>query len=323
MIGRRDFANAVTLGLLGAPIIAAAQQSQRLPLVGMLHDNLSDRGPWVRRVVRGLGELGYVEGKNVAFEFRSPSGKSAAAELATLKVDVIFAVGPAAITAARDATRVIPIVALDYETDPVQVGWALSLARPGGNLTGLFLDNAELVGKWFDLLRTAAPGIRRIGLLWNSKTGTAQLDAAKAAAQHFGIELHVMAVRGYDDIEAALGAGTSAGIAAIVILGAPEFSQRSTAKLIADFAANHRLRSISPFRQYSDAGGLMSYGLDQDHFDPRAGVMIGKILKGARPGDLPIERPTKFDLVINLKTARILGLELPATFLGLADEVIE
>ncbi len=323
MIGRREFANALALGLLGAPIIAAAQQSPRLPLVGMLHDNLSDRGPWSRRVVRGLGELGYVEGRNFAFEFRSPAGKSAAAELVKLKVDVIYASGPAAITAARDATSVIPIVALDYETDPVQAGWALSLARPGGNLTGLFLDNSDLVGKWFELLRTAAPGIRRIGLLWNSKTGTAQLDAAKATAQGFGVELQIMEVRGYDDIEAVLGAGINAGITAIVILGAPEFSQRSTSKLIADFAANHQLPTISPFRQFSDAGGLMSYGLDQDHIGPRAGVMIGRILKGARPGDLPIERPTKFDLVINLKTAKTLGLELPATLLGRADEVIE
>ncbi len=323
MIGRRDFANALTLGLLGAPIIAAAQQSQRLPLVGMLHDNLGDGGPWVRRVVGGLGELGYVEGKNFAFEFRSPAGKSAAAELVKLRVDVIYASGPAAITAARDATSVIPIVALDYETDPVQAGWALSLARPGGNLTGLFLDNTDLVGKWFELLRTAAPGIRRIGLLWNSKTGPTQLDAAKAAAQGFGIEIHVMEVRGPDDIEAVLRVGINAGITAIVTLGAPEFSGRVTTKQIADFATNHQLPAISPFRRFSDAGGLMSYGLDQDHFGPRAGVMIGKILKGARPGDLPIERPTKFDLVINLKTAKALGLELPATMLGRADEVIE
>ena len=260
MIGRRDFANAVALGLLGVPIIAEAQQSPRLPVVGILHDNLIDRGPWFRRVmVLGLGEVGYLEGKNVAFESRSPAGKAAAAELVTVKVDVIFASGPAAITAARDATGVIPIVALDYETDPVQAGWALSLARPGGNLTGLFLDNADLVGKWFDLLRAAAPGIRRIGLLWNSKTGTAQLDAAKAAAQGFGIELHVMAVRGYDDIEAALGTGINAGIKAIVILGAPEFSQRVTALQIADFAANHQLPAISPFRQFSVAGGLLLF----------------------------------------------------------------
>ena len=132
-----------------------------------------------------------------------------------------------------------------------------------------------------------------------------------------------MEVRGYDDTEAMLRAGINAGITAIVTLGAPEFSQRVTTMQIADIATNHRLPAISPFRRFSDAGGLMSYGLDQDHFGPRAGVMIGKILKGARPGDLPIERPTKFDLVINLKTAKTLGLKLPAAILARADEVIE
>ena len=259
---------------------------------------------------------------------RSAAGKPAAfptyaAELVTRKVDVIYAQGPAAVNAAREATRMIPIVAMDWETDPVQAGWARSLARPGGNLTGIFLDIPALAGKWIELLRATAPGVRRFGLLWDATTGSAQLLAAQAAAKGFGIETQVMEVEGAGDIETALRAGMRAGIGAIVVLSGPELSQSAHHKQIADFAARNRLPAISLFQGFSNAGGLMSYGHNQVNFTPRAGVLIGKILNGANPGDLAIELPTKFELVINLKTAKALGITIPQALRLRADELLE
>ena len=217
----------------------------------------------------------------------------------------------------------IPIVAYDLETDPVQAGWARSLARPGGNLTGLFLDNAALAGKWVELLRAAAPAVRRIGLLWDSSTGTGQLVAAKAAAQGFGIETNVMEVRSVDDIEAALKTGIGAGIHAIVVLGSPTFTQAVATKLITDFAANNRLPTITQSKSRSFRDGLMSYGASEAYLWRQAGVLIGKILNGAKPGDLAIELPTRFEFVINLKTAKALGITIPQSLLLRADEVIQ
>ena len=308
--------------------MAAAQTAQRLPVVGVLTANTDVRHPSIGRMLRGLRELGYVEGKNFTLEFRSATGKpealpAYAAELVTRKVDVIYAQGPAAVGAARTATRVIPIVALDFETDPVQAGWARSLARPGGNLTGTFLDNSALAGKWIELLRASAPGVRRMGLLWDSTTGSAQLLAAKAAAQGFGIETQVMEVRSAGDVETALGAGLRAHIGAIVVLSGPELSRAETTKQIADFAVKHRLPAISLWRSFPNAGGLMSYGHDVEIFTPRGGVLIGKILNGANPGDLAIELPTKFELIINLKTAKALGITIPQALRLRADELIE
>lgn len=194
-----------------------------------------------------------MEGKNFRFEHRFAAGNPAAfpalaADLVQSRVDVIYAVGPAAVTAARDATRVVAIVAMDLETDPVQAGWARSLARPGGNLTGLFLDLPALAGKWLELLRVAAPGIRRVGLLWDATTGPSQLAAAKAAAEGFGMAHQVMELRGRPGIDAALRSGTSAAIDAIVVLGSPELASPATAGQIADYAASHRLPAISSYQ---------------------------------------------------------------------------
>ena len=329
MKSRRDFAGALALALLGATTVSHAQTPQRLPVVGFLHTNPTARGGLsFGFVVQGLREAGFEEGKNFSFEIRNAAGQPAAldglaAELVKLRVAVIYAIGPAAIRAALAATRVIPIVALDFETDPVKAGWARSLARPGGNLTGLFLDNVALVGKWVELLHAAAPAVRRVGLLWDSTTGPDQLAAAKAAAQGFGIETHVMELRSADGVEAALKSGSSAGVKAMVILGSPEFTRARSTQRIAAFVASNRLPAISPFRNFPDGGGLMSYGLIREQFEPRAGVLIGKTLNGAKPGDLAIELPSKFALVTNLKTARALGLRMPQALLLRADEVIE
>ena len=329
MKNRRDFAQIVAVGLLAVPFRAQAQTPQRLPVVGLLNTNPTTRGGLsFGFVVQGLRESGFEEGKNFSFEIRNAAGQPAAlaglaAELVNLKVAVIYAIGPAAIRAALAATRVIPIVALDNETEPVKAGWARSLARPGGNLTGLFLDSVSLAGKWVELLHTAAPAVRRVGLLWDSTTGQEQLVAAKAAAQGFGIETQVMELRSADGVEAALKAGGSAGIEAMVILGSPEFTRARSTQLIAAFVANNRLPAISPFRNLPDRGGLMSYGLIREQFDPRAGVLIGKILNGAKPGELAIELPSRFAFVVNLKAAKGLGITIPQALLLRADEVIQ
>ena len=329
MNNRRDFASALALGLLGAPNISQVQAQQPLPVVGALFNAVARSLTGGQTgLLQGLRDLGYEQGKNFSYEPRFAAGKPAAfpgfaAELVQRKADVIYAQGPAAVKAAWAATRVIPIVAYDLETDPVQAGWARSLARPGGNLTGLFLDNAALAGKWVELLRAAAPAARRIGLLWDSSTGTGQLVAAKAAAQGFGIETNVMEVRSVDDIEAALKAGIGAGIHAIVVLGSPTFPQAVSTKTITDFAANNRLPTITQSKSRSFRDGLMSYGVSEAYFWRQAGVLIGKILNGAKPGDLAIELPTKFEFVINLKTAKALGLTIPQALLLRADEVIQ
>jgi putative tryptophan/tyrosine transport system substrate-binding protein len=326
MIDRRNFANALALGLLCAPAKGQAQPAQRLPVVGTLTGRV--RGRALPNLIMGLRAAGYEEGRNYRFENRFSEGNPAAfaglaPELVKLEVEVIFALGPAAARAARDATRTIPIVALDLETDPVQAGWAHSLARPGGNLTGLFLDVPAVAGKWIELLRAAAPELRRVGLLWDSSTGPAQLDAARAAAKGMGIEIQVMEIRRVDGIEAALRAGVGSGIKGIVLLGSPLLSSSTASKQVADFAAKNRLPAISPFRVFPDAGGLMSYGHNEDEFQPRAGGFVARILKGEKPGDMAIELPTKIALVISLKSARALGLTIPQALLLRADEVIQ
>jgi putative ABC transport system substrate-binding protein len=324
-VKRRDFVALLSGAALTWPLATHAQQARKLPVVGVLVTDLAGNIS-LPILIQGLRDLGYVDGKNIVIAVRSAGGKpdafpALAAELVQLKVDVLYATGPTAIRAARGATTVAPIVALDLESDPVAAGWANSLSRPGGNLTGLFLDLAGLAGKWLQLLREAAPGIRRVGLLWDSTTGPAQLNAVKAAAQGFAIDVQVIEVRSADGLDAALSAGVSAGLKAIVQLSSPLMSNR--AKQIADFVVKNRLPAISPFRRFAEAGGLMSYGPDFDDFRRRSASYVDKILKGAKPGDLPIEQPTKFELVINLRTAKALGLTIPQALLVRADEVIQ
>ena len=321
---RRTFVGSVAGGLFVAPLIAKAQQTPKVPLVGILVT--SGKNPSVGNFRDGLRRLGYLEGKNIHLAYRSADGKQAAlpdlaADLVRRDADVIYALGPAAVKAAMEATRVIPIVALDLETDPVQSGLARSLSRPGGNITGLFLDLASLTGKWLELLREADPRIQHVSALWDSTTGSGQLAAAKAAAQVFALDLQTLEVRTSADFDDALSAGVRSGARALIVLSSPLTSANS--KQIADFTVTNRLPAISPFWEFAQAGGLMSYGPNVGEFDPQAAIYVDKILKGAKPGDLPIERPTKFLMVINLKTAKAFGLTIPQSLLQRADEVIQ
>jgi putative ABC transport system substrate-binding protein len=311
-------------GFIVAANIACAQPMRKIATVGILHSSpaatFSSMG--IMAIRNGFRDLGYVEGQTIVLEFRSPTTGAEklpgyASELVRLDADVIIAIGPTAVRAARDATSVLPIVAMDLETDPVASGFARSLGRPGGNITGLFMDS-ELAGKWLELLRAVVPKIEIVGVLWDSGTGSAQLATVKAAAQGITVKLLVLETRNAVDLDVALGAGLNGGANALVVLSSPVVGAAVNSKRIAVFATSNRLPAISPFRSFTEAGGLMSYGPSILDVYRNTSTFADKILKGALPSDLPIEPPNKYELVINRKTANALGLTFPQSLEGQA-----
>jgi putative ABC transport system substrate-binding protein len=325
-VKRRTFFAGMMAGCLAAPAAVRAQQARKMPVVGILNSGAGPRSTTVDTTRQGLRELGYVDGQTIAFEIRWAAAKldtfpGLAADLVRRKVDVILVSGPAGIRAARDATDTIPIVALDLESDPIQAGFARSLAQPGGNITGCFLDQPGLTGKWLELIEDAVPGTSRSAVLTDPTTGPWQLAAIKSAAETLRIDLQVLEVRGSVALDQALGVAVKSGSRALVQLSSPLFDS-PFAKRIAEFTLKHRLPAISMFRRFVEGGGLMAYGPNQPEYYRRLSSYIDKILKGAKPGDLPIEQPTKFDFVINLKTATSIGLKLPQSLVARADEVI-
>jgi putative ABC transport system substrate-binding protein len=323
---RRVFLGTMAGGLLVAPRAVRAQQAQTVPVVGILHDKPAGPSAAIRALQGGLRKLGYVQGQTIAFEMRFGGGKRDALpnlvrELLHRNVAALVVIGPAAVRAAKDATDTVPIVAIDLETDPVAAGYARSLARPGGNVTGLFLDQPGLTGKWLELVRAAVPRVTRVALLGDPATGPWQLDAAKAAAQQLGMDMLILEVNYATNFDEVLRAAMKARSQALLQLGSPVIDQNS--KRIAELTLKAQLPAISPFHTFAEGGGLMSYGLDQVAYYREACVYVDKILKGAKPADLPIEQPTRFLFVINLKTAKALGLTIPQSLLLRADEVIQ
>ena len=320
---RRMLVRGGALACLWLPRSARAQQAGKVPVVGILNSGPPDaRSLGILR--HGLSELGYAEGQTIMLEVRATSGHperlpSFAADLVQRKVDVLFAIGPAALKASADATRTIPIVAFDLETDPVQSGLARSLSRPGGNVTGLFLDLPGLTGKWLELIREAAPKTRRVAVLWDSTTGGWQLAAVKAAAGGIGWEVQVVEVRSSTDLDKAL-AGARRPRDPLVQLSSPTFEAH--ARQIAEFAVRYRLPAIALSARFTEAGGLMSYGPPRPEFGQRLAVFVDKILKGASAADIPIELPERFELVINLGAARAIGLALPRSLIDRADRTL-
>jgi putative ABC transport system substrate-binding protein len=322
---------AVVLVFLVAPLAAAAAQSpEKVPRVGYLSPGSPSDPGRLRRfeaLRQGLRELGYVEGQNISLESRWAEGKldrypTLLADLVRLKVQVIVAVGGSATQAAQQATRTIPIV-MSVVIDPLGSGLVSSLARPGGNVTGLSNMSSDLVGKQFEVLKQAVPEVSRVALLWNPENpGSApQLREAEAAARALGVRLHAFEARGPQEIDTAFAAMTRVRAGALVVLAdAILLNQR---KQIAELAAKAHLPSVSANREYAEAGGLIVYSADFLDLERRAATYVDKILKGAKPADLPVEQPTKFELVINLKTAKALGLRIPPSLLGRADQVIE
>jgi putative tryptophan/tyrosine transport system substrate-binding protein len=317
---RRAFI-ARTLSLLAAPLAAEAQQSGRVYRVGLL--GIGE--PQVLRQI--LREAGYVEGQNLAIEWRNAEGRperfgDLAADLVRLKVDVIVAANPAATIAAKNATASIPIVMVNTP-DPVQLGLVASLGRPGGNITGTTSLSADLSVKQLELLKEAIPQAARVAVLWNpiNPWHRLALKAAESAARSLVVQLHSVEVRVAEELEGAFTAMTKARADAVLVLSDPmTFFHRAR---IADLAAKRRLPTMHGVRGYVDAGGLMSYWANQADLYRRVASYVDRILKGAKPGDLPIEQPTKYELVINLKTAKALGLTIPPSVLARADEIIQ
>jgi putative ABC transport system substrate-binding protein len=277
---------------------------------------------------QGLRELGYVEGQNIVIEYRYAEGRDdrladLAAELVRLKVDVIVAVSGVGTRAVQHATRTIPIV-MAGASDPVGEGLVASLARPGGNTTGLSLLSAELPGKRLEILKETVPQSARVAVLTNlaNPNHASVMHNLTGAAQALGLHLHVVELRRPDELDAAFAAMTRAGADALFVQGEPVLLDGLRGRIV-DLAATSRLPAMYSWRMYVDAGGLMSYGPSLSDMMRRAATYVDKILKGAKPADLPVEQPMKFELVINLKTAKALGLTIPPTLLFQADEVIQ
>jgi putative ABC transport system substrate-binding protein len=330
-MNRRAFLTALSGSLLATPLAAEAQQAAKIARIGWLGDKrAATASPHLRVAFRqGLRDLGYVEGRNVVIEYRDAEGKqrlpALAAELVALKVDVIVAPGTPAALAAKQATKTLPIVFAGV-TDPVTDGLVTSLARPGGNVTGLSNLGPELIGKRLELLTQAVPGVSPVAVLWqpgaaSERTDKDMLKEADVAARALGMRLQFVEARGPADIDRAFSDMTRARAGALTVLATTMFLIER--RRLVDLAVKNRLPTVYSFREYVDSGGLMSYGPNQADTFRRAATYVDKILKGAKPADLPVEQPTKFELVINLKTAKALGLTVPPSLLRRADEVIQ
>ena len=327
---RRDLITLVGGAVAVWPLAARAQQPGKVARIGYLAANLAALPKQPEAFRQGLRELGWIEGRNIAIDYRDAQGKperlpALAAELVALQPDVIVAGPNLAATAASRATGAIPIV-FPVAADPIGSGLVASLARPGGNVTGLSMLASELVGKCLQLLAEAVPGAGLIAVLRNpvghtGSTGQDMLKKVETAARGLQRRIHVVEARGPDDFERAFAQMTRAGVGALTVLPQTLFNQHR-ARLL-DLAARNRLPVMWPFRDPVDAGGLMSYGANISDLFRRSATYVDKILKGAKPADLAVEQPTKFELVINLKTAKALGLVIPPLLLAQADEVIE
>ena len=313
-------------GVALAPAAAFAQGKAELPKIAIVYPGPRE---WatsrVEAVVSGLRASGFAPAQ-IDLSVRTTEGDPArvvpmVAEVMDKSPSVLVAAGPNVLQAAMATGRAVPIVALDLESDPIASGVANSLARPGRNVTGLFMDFPNFTGKWIELLIETVPKPSRIGVLWDPATGSVQLDAAKRAATGANIEADVFEIRSRGDIEGAVAGAGQKAAQALVILSSPVVP--SNVKQLADLAVQHRLPAITLFPDFARAGGLMAYGPNLLAMYRQIGVMVGKILHGEKPGDVPIERPSKFELVVNQRAAEAIGLKIPLPVLLRADEVID
>jgi len=324
---RRDFLALLGGALVAGPRIADAQRSGKIVRIGFLDTgSLSERQRLWEALRQRLRELGYIEGENITIEFRFADGKQErlpdlAAELVGRKVDVIVAAGNNATRAAKQATNTIPIV-MATGGDPVLMGLVASLARPGGNVTGVTTLSTALGAKRLELLREVVPKVSRIALLYPaSQAAVLAAQETQKAAEQLPVTLQHLSVRGPNEFDGAFAAIAKERAGALMVEPSPAFFTER--KRLADLAMKHRLPTVFSAKEYVLAGGLIAYGSDLADGFRRAAIFVDKILKGARPADLPVEQPTTFELVINLKTAKALGLTLPQSILLRADEVIE
>jgi putative ABC transport system substrate-binding protein len=326
LLRRREF---ITLlgGAAAWPLAARAQQVGKLPIIGFLGPNTRlAAGEWVAEFVQRLLELGWIDGRSVAIEYRWAEGREErfseiAAEFVQRKVNVIVTSGTPATMASMQATSIIPIV-FATAGDPVGNKLVTSLARPGGNVTGLSVQSADIAGKRLELLREVVPGLRRLAVMGNvgNEFTVLELDQVKTAAATLGLEVASLEIRRSQDIVPALEALKGRAQALYVCVDGLANTNRVR---INTLAAGARLPTMHGSRDYIEAGGLLSYGANYPDLFRRAAGYVDKVLRGAKPADLPVEQPTKFDLVVNLTTAKALGLTVPSTLLALADELIE
>jgi putative ABC transport system substrate-binding protein len=313
---------------LGAPLAAEAQQAAKIARLGWLGAHPVAGSLERQAFLQGLRDLGYVEGRNLVIEYRSAEGRveqlpGLAAELVAAKVDVIVAPSTVAALAAKQATSALPIVSV---TVPVPSALAASLAQPGGNVTGLAFFSPELVGKCLEQLTQVVTGANRVAALWQpdgqgESTEKDMLKSVEGAASALGVRLQFVPARGPEDFDRAFSEMTQARASALTVL--PSNMVFSNRRRLVDLAAKHRLPAVYPWREFVEAGGLLSYGLNVVELHRRAAVYVDRILRGAKPADLPVEQPTKFELAINLKTAKALGLTISPSVLLRADQVIE
>jgi putative ABC transport system substrate-binding protein len=324
---RRDFIALLGGAAATCPIAARAQQSSKPPTIGFLGANTpAAQKQWTDAFVQRLRELGWIEGRSIAIEYRWAEARTELAarflaEFVNLKVDVIVTHANTLVAAAKQATTFIPIV-FAAAGDPVDSGFVASLARPGGNITGLSLQQRDLAGKRLELLREVVPALRRLAIMANAGNpgNLLEMGEARTAAQTLGLEIVAREIRRAEEIAPAFEAFKGAA-EALYICAAAVFTNNRVR--IQTLAMGARLPTIYSFREYVEAGGMMSYGPNFSDLFRRAAEMVDKILRGSKPGDIPVEQPTKFELAINLTTAKAIGLTIPEAFLARADEVVE
>ena len=326
MMDRRRFVTGLGL-ILATPVAAAAQQAGKIYRVGFLWDSPAVWPNVLEAFRQGLRDLGWVEGQNIVVEYRWAEGRfdrlpALVEELVRLKVDLIVAPASIYTEAAKRATSTIPIVFASH-ADPVNTGHVASLARPGANITGLTVVMSETMAKSLDLLKEAIPGLTRVAVIWDPATPShgPALKAVEVTGQALGLRLQTLAVRSATEFDSAFSAIVQERAGAVLVLATPLFIGR--AKRLAELALTHRLPTMFGPREHVEAGGLLSYSPDRADLYRRAATYVDKILKGAKPADLPVQQATKFELVVNLKTAKALGVTIPRSLLARADEVIE
>ena len=326
MIDRRTFLAGTSVMLLALPLPAGAQQAGKVYRVGFLWDSPAVWPHALEGFRQGLRDLGWVEGQNIVVEYRWAQGRfdrlpGLAEELVRLKVDVIVAPTSIYTGAAKRATSTIPIVFVSH-ADPIGSGHVVNLARPGANITGLTIIMSETMAKSLELLKAAVPGLARVAVLWDPATPShgPGVKVVAAASQALGLRLQTLAVRSATEFDNTFAAISNERGGGVLVLSTPLFM--GGARRLAELAMTYKLPTMFGPREHAEAGGLLSYGPDRADLYRRAATYVDKILKGAKPGDLPVQQATKFELVINLKTAKALGLTIPPSLLGRADEVI-
>jgi putative tryptophan/tyrosine transport system substrate-binding protein len=309
---RRRFVGAGVCGALLPPLVANAQPREKIAHLGFLASGPVQGALSI--IAERLRELGYVEGRNLIIDYRHAEPEVQLRQLASQLVktgsQAIYAHGPYALRAAREASTIIPIVGFDYESDPVAAGYAASLARPGGNITGVFLDQVEVSAKQLQLLKEMVPGLSRVAVLVDAAVASAQLESVERAARRLGVTIAPIVWRGPDTLPAALQAATQDGARGLIVLSSPHIHERYR-PLVADAALKRHLPAIGMTLNFARDGLLMAYGPVQNDAFRLAATLVAKILDGTRPADLPIQRPVSFALVINQKTAKELGLTIP------------